>query len=108
MLLTTLLIVALYNFHLFHIFFLIDVSQIVRFKLKHHPEESIKRKTELQAALKRRLAVFMELYEKTWVDNVTLDQENSEQIIKFLDAGITLMYYYDAVCMNAFLVLNFI
>lgn len=102
------LIDVLYNFLLFHIFFLIEVSQIVRFKLKHHPEESIKRKTELQAALKRRLAVFMELYEKSWVDNVTLDQENSEQIIKFLDAGIILMYYFYAVCINAFLVSNFI
>lgn len=54
--------------------------------------------------MKRRLAVFMELYEKSWVDNVTLDQENSEQIIKFLDAGINLMYCFYAFCMNAFLV----
>lgn len=30
----------------------------------------------------------MELHEKGWVDNVSLDQENSEQIIKFLDAGM--------------------
>lgn len=48
----------------------------------------MKRKAELQAALKRRLAVFMELYEKGWVDSVSVDQENNEQIIKFLDAGI--------------------
>lgn len=58
------------------------------FKLKHHPEESLKRKQELQSALKRRLAVFMELYEKGWVDAVSVDQENNEQIIKFLDAVV--------------------
>ncbi|XP_055935385.1 serrate RNA effector molecule homolog isoform X1 [Argiope bruennichi] len=58
------------------------------FKLKHHPEESAKRKAELHEALKRRLAVFMELYEKGWVDEVRIDQENSEQIIKFLDAVV--------------------
>lgn len=68
--------------------------QIIRFKLKHHPEESLKRKAELQAALKRRLAVFMELYEKDWVDSVALDQENSEQIIKFLDAGNLSFYLF--------------
>ncbi|GIY28611.1 hypothetical protein CEXT_239862 [Caerostris extrusa] len=58
------------------------------FRLKHHPEESAKRKTELHEALKRRLDVFMELYEKDWVDNVSIDQENTEQIIKFLDAVV--------------------
>lgn len=30
----------------------------------------------------------MELFEKNWVDGVKIDQENTEQIIKFLDAGI--------------------
>ncbi|XP_035233246.1 serrate RNA effector molecule homolog isoform X2 [Stegodyphus dumicola] len=58
------------------------------FKLKHHPEESLKRKAELHAALKRRLDVFMELYEKGWVDAVSVDQEKHEQIIRFLDAVV--------------------
>ncbi|PRD28711.1 UNVERIFIED_CONTAM: srrt-a [Trichonephila clavipes] len=58
------------------------------FKLKHHPEESLKRKAELHEALQRRLNVFMELYEKGYVDDVSIDQENTEQIIKFLDAVV--------------------
>ncbi|KAG8195771.1 hypothetical protein JTE90_004777 [Oedothorax gibbosus] len=58
------------------------------FKLKHHPEESVKRKEELREGLKRRLAVFMDLFEKGWVDGVKIDQENTEQIIRFLDAVV--------------------
>ncbi|GFS61750.1 serrate RNA effector molecule homolog [Trichonephila inaurata madagascariensis] len=58
------------------------------FKLKHHPEESLKRKAELHEALQRRLNVFMELYEKGYVDDVSIDQENTEQMIKFLDAVV--------------------
>ncbi|XP_042908669.1 serrate RNA effector molecule homolog [Parasteatoda tepidariorum] len=58
------------------------------FKLKHHPEESQKRKAELHIALKRRLDVFMELFEKGLVENVSVDQEKTDQIVKFLDAVV--------------------
>uniref|UniRef100_A0A1B6EMZ7 Serrate RNA effector molecule homolog n=2 Tax=Proconiini TaxID=565685 RepID=A0A1B6EMZ7_9HEMI len=58
------------------------------FKLKYHPEESIKRKEEQSDALKRRVEVFMEFLENGRLDKVTVDAEQSELLIKLLDAVV--------------------
>ncbi|KAG8241523.1 hypothetical protein J6590_085147 [Homalodisca vitripennis] len=58
------------------------------FKLKYHPEESIKRKEEQSDALKRRVEVFMEFLDNGRLDKVTVDAEQSEQLIKLLDAAV--------------------
>ncbi|XP_054277475.1 serrate RNA effector molecule homolog isoform X2 [Macrosteles quadrilineatus] len=58
------------------------------FKLKYHPEESIKRKQEQQDSLKKRVEVFMEFMESGRLDKVSVDADQSEQLIKLLDAAV--------------------
>ncbi|UYV66305.1 SRRT [Cordylochernes scorpioides] len=57
------------------------------FKSKYHPEEYGKRKAEQKSSQKKRLEVFMELMNKGWLDNFSLDGEKSDKILRFLDAG---------------------
>ncbi|XP_076354996.1 arsenic resistance protein 2 isoform X4 [Tachypleus tridentatus] len=58
------------------------------FKSKYHPEEWGKRRADQLSALKRRLDVFKELFQKGWVDAVSIDVEKSDQIIRLLDAVV--------------------
>lgn len=62
-------------------------SGFCRFKFKYHPEDSGKRKEDINAALKRRCQVFIDLLEQSRIDNVSLDVEKDEEIVKVLDAG---------------------
>lgn len=39
-------------------------------------------------AYRNRLAVFMDLYEKDWITNVSLDVDNNDQLTRLLDAAI--------------------
>lgn len=50
-----------------------------------------KRKTKMQQTYQNRLNVFMELYEKKYFENVSLDVDKAEQIIKVLDAAVIKM-----------------
>ncbi|UYV66303.1 SRRT [Cordylochernes scorpioides] len=59
---------------------------VSRFKSKYHPEEYGKRKAEQKSSQKKRLEVFMELMNKGWLDNFSLDGEKSDKILRFLDA----------------------
>lgn len=47
-----------------------------------------KRKVHQKAAYRNRLAVFMDLYEKDWMTNVSLDVDNNDQLTRLLDAAI--------------------
>lgn len=58
------------------------------FRLKYHPEDSAKRREEQMAALKKRVDVFMEFLETGRLDKVSVDAEQSEQLIKLLDAVV--------------------
>ncbi|XP_075217478.1 arsenic resistance protein 2 isoform X2 [Lycorma delicatula] len=58
------------------------------FKLKYHPEDSTKRKEEQMAALKKRVEVFMEFMENGRVERVSVDADQSEQLMKLLDAVV--------------------
>ncbi|KAK6619508.1 hypothetical protein RUM43_012265 [Polyplax serrata] len=58
------------------------------FKIKYHPEESVKRKEEQLTALKNRVAIFNEFLEKGLIDSVRLDGDQSEALIKLMDCVV--------------------
>ena len=58
-----------------------------RFRLKYHPEEAGKRKKEAAAVLQNRLKAFLFLLQHGWLDNVRLDPDKADSIVRFLDAG---------------------
>ena len=56
-------------------------------KYKYHPDEYSKRREEQRQITKRRLDVFMELYNKGYLNDVSIDVENHRGLTRFLDAG---------------------
>uniref|UniRef100_A0A0K8SFX0 Serrate RNA effector molecule homolog n=2 Tax=Lygus hesperus TaxID=30085 RepID=A0A0K8SFX0_LYGHE len=58
------------------------------FKLKYHPEDSAKRKEELNNALKKRAQVFLEMLDSGRVDSVRLDSDQGDAVVKLLDAVV--------------------
>ncbi|PSN55053.1 Serrate RNA effector molecule [Blattella germanica] len=73
-----LLILSLSNTHSFK----------VMFKIKYHPEDSVKRRDEQMNALKNRVKVLMEFLEQTRLEKVSVDADQSEQLIRLLDAVV--------------------
>uniref|UniRef100_A0A5S6PZ73 Serrate RNA effector molecule homolog n=1 Tax=Trichuris muris TaxID=70415 RepID=A0A5S6PZ73_TRIMR len=70
-----------------HAFFLAHKDQ-EWFRMKYHPEDSLKKRNEQKAATKRRLQVFMELMDKGYVAKCSLDQDHAESLIKLMDAVV--------------------
>ncbi|XP_076024353.1 serrate RNA effector molecule homolog isoform X7 [Genypterus blacodes] len=62
-----------------------------RFRSKYHPDEASRLKAEAQSGLHTRLSVFTFLMESSWFDNVSLDIEHTQAIIKVLDAAVIKM-----------------
>ncbi|KAL0268500.1 UNVERIFIED_CONTAM: hypothetical protein PYX00_010419 [Menopon gallinae] len=58
------------------------------FKIKYHPEESVKRKEEQLAALKNRVAIFNEFLDKGLIDTVRLDADQGEALIRLMDCVV--------------------
>ncbi|KAK2704796.1 serrate RNA effector molecule homolog isoform X2 [Artemia franciscana] len=58
------------------------------FKIRYHPEESVKRKEEQLANLNKRVEAFKDFFEKGRISGFTLDADQSEKIVKFLDAFV--------------------
>ncbi|XP_049863803.1 serrate RNA effector molecule homolog isoform X12 [Schistocerca gregaria] len=58
------------------------------FKIKYHPEDSVKRKEEQMNALKNRVNVFLEFLDNGRLDKVSVDADQSEQLIRLLDAVV--------------------
>ncbi|XP_019719592.1 serrate RNA effector molecule homolog [Hippocampus comes] len=61
------------------------------FRSKYHPEEASRLKSEALRALNNRLNVFMFLMENGWLNNLSLDIEQTPAIIKVLDAAVIKM-----------------
>ncbi|CAF5207483.1 unnamed protein product, partial [Rotaria magnacalcarata] len=55
------------------------------FKYKYHPDEHPKRHQEQKQIIQRRLDIFMDLYNKGYLNNVSVDIDNQQALIKFLD-----------------------
>ena len=62
-------------------------SPLDRFRSKYYPDEAEKGKADGLRAVKKRLLVFLELYEENWLDKVRLQQDKTDQISRVLDAG---------------------
>lgn len=60
-----------------------------RFRSKYHPDEASRLEAEAHSALQNRQHVFLFLMESGWFDNVSLDIECAQGIMKVLDAGKT-------------------
>ncbi|XP_030760727.1 serrate RNA effector molecule homolog isoform X2 [Sitophilus oryzae] len=58
------------------------------FRLKYHPEDSVKRKAEQAAALQRRLRVFSDLFKAGKIDNTTVDCYQTTNLLKLLDTVV--------------------
>ncbi|XP_017762260.1 PREDICTED: serrate RNA effector molecule homolog isoform X4 [Eufriesea mexicana] len=58
------------------------------FKIKYHPEESVKRKEEQVAALKKRVEVFLEMLEVEEIDKVSVDADQADALLHLLDAVV--------------------
>lgn len=63
-------------------------SLLDRFRSKYHPDEVGKRRQEARGALQNRLKVFLSLMESGWFDNLLLDIDKADAIVKMLDAGV--------------------
>jgi len=62
-----------------------------RFKLKYHPEDSSKRKEDQKSALKCRVEVFTKFLKQEKFDKVTVDNDQSDAIVKLLDSVVILL-----------------
>merc|ERR1712179_10730 len=65
-----------------------SMAQWLRFKAKYHPEECVKRKEEQLANLKRRVSVFNELFDAKRLEAITVDADQSDQLLKLLDSVV--------------------
>ncbi|XP_035136618.1 serrate RNA effector molecule homolog isoform X1 [Callithrix jacchus] len=61
------------------------------FRSKYHPDEVGKRRQEARGALQNRLRVFLSLMETGWFDNLLLDIDKADAIVKMLDAAVIKM-----------------
>ncbi|XP_014433816.2 serrate RNA effector molecule homolog isoform X1 [Pelodiscus sinensis] len=61
------------------------------FRSKYHPDEAGKRKQEAHSALQNRLSVFLYLMDNGWFENLQLDIDKANAIIKMLDAAVIKM-----------------
>ncbi|XP_077171282.1 serrate RNA effector molecule homolog isoform X2 [Paroedura picta] len=61
------------------------------FQSKYHPDKAGRRKQEAQNALQNRLSVFLYLMENGWFENLQLDIDKANAIIKVLDAAVIKM-----------------
>lgn len=74
--------------HLFSVFWgFFSVCLLNRFKSKYHPEEYAKRQEEIRASLRNRLKVFLELQSAGRFNNVSVDVDKTDEMLKVLDAG---------------------
>jgi len=60
---------------------------LFRFKYKYYPDEFPKRHEEQRQIVKKRLEVFMDLYNKGYLNDVGVDHESQRALTRFLDAG---------------------
>ncbi|XP_077990042.1 serrate RNA effector molecule homolog [Glandiceps talaboti] len=61
------------------------------FRSKYHPDECGKRKEESLKALKNRRDVFLDLFNKGWLDTFSVDIDKQDDIVKYLDAAVIKM-----------------
>ncbi|CAF0858744.1 unnamed protein product [Brachionus calyciflorus] len=60
----------------------------MQFKTRYHPDENYKRREEQTKNVVQRLEVFLDLMEKGWLNDLSLDLDKSKEITRFLDACV--------------------
>ncbi|XP_023313188.1 serrate RNA effector molecule homolog isoform X2 [Anoplophora glabripennis] len=58
------------------------------FRLKYHPEDSVRRKDEQAAALKKRVEVFLDLLRNGKIGNISVDCAKTNELLKLLDTVV--------------------
>lgn len=58
-----------------------------RFKYKYHPDEFPKRRAEQRQIIQKRLDTFMDLHNKGYLKDVSVDIDHQRTLTRFLDAG---------------------
>ncbi|XP_018043808.1 PREDICTED: serrate RNA effector molecule homolog isoform X1 [Atta colombica] len=58
------------------------------FKIKYHPEESVKRKEEQVSALKKRVEIFLEMLKSGDIEKVSVDADQADSLLHLLDAVV--------------------
>lgn len=58
-----------------------------RFRSKYHPDEYDARKESLKASVKLRWEVFVKLMDQGKLQNVSLDLDKTDAIVRLLDTG---------------------
>ncbi|CAF1405017.1 unnamed protein product [Adineta steineri] len=61
------------------------------FKYKYHPDEYPKRREEQRQIIKKRLEIFMDLYNKGYLTDVSVDIDSQRALTRFLDAAVIKM-----------------
>uniref|UniRef100_A0A0B7B5L3 Arsenite-resistance protein 2 homolog n=2 Tax=Arion vulgaris TaxID=1028688 RepID=A0A0B7B5L3_9EUPU len=61
------------------------------FKSKYHPDECEKQQTQVKQALQTRKQVFVSLRDKQFFDDVSVDVQCTDKLIKILDATVILL-----------------
>ena len=74
-----------------HCFCVISFPKYYRFKLKYHPEDAAKRKEEQRTALNSRVEVFSKFLKQDKFENVSVDNDQSDSIVKLLDSVVILL-----------------
>ena len=67
------------------IFFLCNVN--FRFEEKYHPEKSVERKKFVRQSMRKRLRVFLDLWEAGYIDDFSMQISNTSAVLKLLDRG---------------------
>ncbi len=62
-----------------------------RFKLKYHPEDSVKRREELRSALIKRVKVFQDFNNKKLFEGLSVDGDKSDELVKVLDSVVIML-----------------
>ncbi len=61
---------------------------VLRFKLKYHPEESVKRREELKAAMLKRVEVFKKFWDTKLFETASVDGDKADQLVRILDSVV--------------------
>ena len=64
---------------------------LFRFKLKYHPEDSVKRHDEQKEALQKRVESFESFWKLKKFEGVSVDGDKSDPILKLLDSVVILL-----------------
>ena len=58
-----------------------------RFKNKYHPVDAKIQEKEKRQVVKRRLRIFLDIFNAGLMENFTLEGQSADAIVKFLDSG---------------------